>query len=183
MNQWPVVLFKEESMREGMQIEDTNIPVDDKVRLLHALGETGLQHIVVGSFVSPIYTPQMARIEEIMSKFQPKPGIKYTALLPNEIAMERAKPFIPPLTIDQPRPNLSHHLCDIFTRRNWNRSQAQEIERWPSIVAKAQEDKATEVSIGLGAAWGSKSTQFLGRSQYQSYLSQFSRSDELDYAP
>ena len=48
MREWPTVVFKEESMREGMQIEDATIPVEDKVRLLHALGETGLKHIVVG---------------------------------------------------------------------------------------------------------------------------------------
>lgn len=38
-------------MREGMQIEDAQISVDDKVQLLDALSETGLKTIVVGSFV------------------------------------------------------------------------------------------------------------------------------------
>ena len=54
---YPTVTYKEEGMREGMQIEDASIPVEDKVRLLDALSETGLKHIVVGSFVSPRYTP------------------------------------------------------------------------------------------------------------------------------
>jgi isopropylmalate/homocitrate/citramalate synthase len=36
-------------MREGMQIEDANIPIDAKVALLDALSETGLKRIVVGS--------------------------------------------------------------------------------------------------------------------------------------
>ncbi len=44
------VEYKEECMREGMQIEDVNIPVGQKVRLLEALSETGLRNIVVGSF-------------------------------------------------------------------------------------------------------------------------------------
>ena len=57
MNRWPTVKYKEEGMREGMQIEDANISVDDKVELLDALSETGLQQIVVGSFVSPKWTP------------------------------------------------------------------------------------------------------------------------------
>ncbi len=47
---YPTVTFSEEGMREGMQIEDSNISVDDKIRLLDALGETGIKHIVVGSF-------------------------------------------------------------------------------------------------------------------------------------
>ena len=63
---YPTVTYKEEGMREGMQIEDASIPVEDKVRLLDALSETGLKHIVVGSFVSPRYTPQMAEIDEVI---------------------------------------------------------------------------------------------------------------------
>ena len=66
MPDWPVVKYKEEGMREGMQIEDSQISVDDKVRLLDALSETGLKQIVVGSFVSPKWTPQMERIDEIV---------------------------------------------------------------------------------------------------------------------
>ncbi len=42
MANWPKVIYKEEGMREGMQIEDAEISVDDKVELLDALSETGL---------------------------------------------------------------------------------------------------------------------------------------------
>ena len=47
MNKWPKVTYKEEGMREGMQIEDAEISVDDKVMLLDALSGTGLKNIVV----------------------------------------------------------------------------------------------------------------------------------------
>ena len=80
MNKWPKVIYKEEGMREGMQIEDAEISVDDKVMLLDALSGTGLKNIVVGSFVSPKWTPQMARIDEIVTRFTPRPGVTYTAL-------------------------------------------------------------------------------------------------------
>jgi hydroxymethylglutaryl-CoA lyase len=62
-------------MREGMQIESSDIPVDEKIRLLSALSETGLKRIVVGSFVNPKWVPQMAKIDEILKKFKPKPGV------------------------------------------------------------------------------------------------------------
>ena len=65
---YPKIVYTEEVMREGMQIEDANIPVSAKVELLNALSETGLRRIVVGSFVSPKYTPQMAKIDEIMQQ-------------------------------------------------------------------------------------------------------------------
>ncbi len=42
MPDWPKVKYKEEGMREGMQIEDAQISVEDKVELLDMLSETGL---------------------------------------------------------------------------------------------------------------------------------------------
>ncbi len=74
---YPKIVYTEEVMREGMQIEDADIPVDAKMELLDALSEAGLKEIVIGSFVSPKYTPQMARIDGIVQKFHPKPGVKY----------------------------------------------------------------------------------------------------------
>ena len=160
MANWPKVNYKEEGLREGMQIEDSQISVDDKVELLDALSETGLKHIVVGSFVSPKWTPQMERIDEIVTRFTPKPGVIYTALALNSRGVERARAYSPPLTIERDSvPRLTCHLCDVFARRNTNRSQMQEMERWPQVVAQAQEFSITQAGIGCNASWGSN---FLG---------------------
>ena len=159
-SKWPKIIYKEEGMREGMQIESANIPVDSKIELLDSLSETGLKWIVVGSFVSPRYTPQMACIDEIVKNFRPKPGVKYTALALNEKGIERALEYVPPLTLDIDMfPRLQCHMCDVFTRRNANRSQFQEIETWASVIESAVTNNITEVGIGLHAAWGSN---FLG---------------------
>ena len=160
MADWPIVKYKEEGMREGMQIEDAQISVDDKVELLDMLSETGLQQIVVGSFVSPKWTPQMERIDEIVTKFKPKPGVTYTALALNSRGVERAKAYSPPLTIERDAfPRLNVHMCDVFVRRNTNRTQMQEMERWPQVIAQAQELNIKEAGIGTNASWGSN---FLG---------------------
>ena len=160
MYRWPKVNYKEEGMREGMQIEDAEISIDDKIELLDALSETGLKQIVVGSFVSPKWTPQMERIDEIVTRFTPKPGVTYTALALNSRGVERAKAYSPPLTIERDKyPRLGVHMCDVFVRRNTNRSQAQEMERWPQVVAQAQELNIQEAGIGTNASWGSN---FLG---------------------
>ena len=160
MADWTKVKYKEEGMREGMQIEDAQISVDDKVELLDMLSETGLQQIVVGSFVSPKWTPQMERIDEIVTKFKPKPGVTYTALALNSRGVERAKAYSPPLTIERDAfPRLNVHMCDVFVRRNTNRTQMQEMERWPQVIAQAQELNIKEAGIGTNASWGSN---FLG---------------------
>jgi hydroxymethylglutaryl-CoA lyase len=151
----PTVHITEEVMREGMQIESVGISIEDKVRLLDALSETGLRRIVVGSFVRPEYTPQMAHIDEILERFSPKPGVTYLALALNDRGRQRAAAYAPPLTLDSMPPVLSMHLCDTFVRRNTNRSRQQESERWPAIVAAAAERERAAAAIGVGAAFGS----------------------------
>ena len=173
MYQWPKVIYKEEGMREGMQIEDATISVDDKIELLDALSETGLQQIVVGSFVSPKWTPQMERIDEIVSRFNPLPGVTYTALALNSRGVERARAYSPPLTIERDTfPRLTCHMCDVFVRRNTNRSQMQEMERWPQIIAQAQELNIKEAGIGCNASWGSN---FLGEFPVDNLMTLFEK--------
>src|ERR1700733_6808436 len=104
-------------MREGMQIESVEITLEDKVRLLDALSRTGLAEIVVGSFVSPRYTPQMASIDELMERFEPRPGVTYTAVALNDKGRERAAAFTPPLSPVSGPPALFTLLCDPFTLR------------------------------------------------------------------
>ena len=105
--EWPAVTYKE----EGMQIEDANISVDDKIELLDMLSETGLTSIVAGSFVSPEWTPRMERIDEIVQRFTPKAGVTYSALALNSRGVERARAYSPPLTIERDKyPRLSCHL-------------------------------------------------------------------------
>jgi hydroxymethylglutaryl-CoA lyase len=177
MNRWPKVLYKEEGMREGMQIEAANISVDDKIELLDALSETGLKSIVVGSFVSPKWTPQMERIDEIVTRFRPKVGVTYTALALNSRGVERAKAYSPPLTIERDHyPRLTCHMCDVFVRRNTNRTQMQEMERWPQIVAQAQERNIRAAGIGCNASWGSN---FLGEFPVDSLMNLLEREHSM----
>jgi hydroxymethylglutaryl-CoA lyase len=158
---YPRIVYTEEVMREGMQIEDAAIPLEAKIELLEALSDTGLQKISVGSFVSPKYTPQMADIDELMRRFKPRPGVTYTALALNAKGVERAREYAPPLTIsaDTRKPTLFAHQCDVFVRRNANRSQAQEIAAWPRVIEKAVASGATEAGISTNASFGSN---FLG---------------------
>lgn len=151
----PQVELVEESMREGMQIEDKDISAEDKVRLLDALSDTGLKRIVVGSFVSPKWTPQMSNIDEVVEGFSPRPGVIYTGLALNNRGRQRRAEHTPPLTTTVELPRTSVHLCDAFAQRNTNRSQALEIEQWAQSVATAKSDGASAAQVRVGAAWGS----------------------------
>lgn len=154
----PTIEIVEEGMREGMQIESAAISVDHKLELLGALSVTGLRRIVVGSFVSPKWTPQMANIDELVSRMEPVAGVEYVALALNERGRARMRAFIPPLSDVDDGPQTLVHLCDVFVRRNTNRSQRDEMDEWPRIIARAREEGATHASIAINAAWGSNWT-------------------------
>ena len=151
----PTVEIVEEGMREGMQIEDASIPVADKIRLLDALSATGLRTIIVGSFVSPKWVPQMAEVEKVIEGFTPVEGVTYTALALNQRGVERRDALTPPLTADAAPPRSTVHLCDVFVRRNTNKSQADEWAQLPRTVERARERGATEATVAVNAAFGS----------------------------
>lgn len=154
----PVVEVIEEGLREGMQIESADIPIDEKLRLLEALSTTGLKTIVVGSYVSPKWCPQMAHVDELVSRIVPVDGISYTALALNSRGRERILQQSPPLAERAGSGRTLVHLCDVFSQRNSNRTQAQEMEEWPSVVDEAVARGAQEATIAINAAWGSNWT-------------------------
>ncbi|HEY6492714.1 MAG TPA: hypothetical protein VIZ43_05535 [Trebonia sp.] len=156
--QYPTVTLIEEGMREGFQIEDAGIPVDGKLRLLDALSRTGLRTIVVGSFVSPKWTPQMARIDELVDRMTPAPGVRYTALALNDRGRERMAGHMPPLTPPSDIPATLVHACDVFAQRNTGRTRQAEIDSWPAIVKSARDRGDRDACIGVNAAWGSNWT-------------------------
>jgi hydroxymethylglutaryl-CoA lyase len=158
MGRYATILHTEEGMRDGLQIENPDIPVSDKIRLLNALSETGLKEIAVGSFASPKWTPQMASIDDIVKGFTPKPGIRYTYSAYNDRGMERARAFTPPLSERIREYQLGVTMCDVFAQRNYNRTQAQEVAKWPKQIEKASARGITEGGIHLSAAFGSNWT-------------------------
>lgn len=162
---YPTVVVIEEGMREGLQIEDADVPLDDRVRLLEALSRTGLRRIVVGSFVSPKWTPQMRHIDELVERFTPSPDVIYTALALNARGVERREKHIPPLSLDGALPATLVHLCDVFVRRNANRSQEDEIAAWPAVIENAVASGAEEAQVGVNAAWGSNWLGLFGHEQ------------------
>ena len=84
------IVLREEGPREGFQMESTEIKIEDKVRLIDALSKVGLKHIMVTSFVSPKWVPQMGDAEEVAARFTRKPGIRYYAVAVNEQGVKRA---------------------------------------------------------------------------------------------
>jgi hydroxymethylglutaryl-CoA lyase len=81
--------IREVGPRDGLQNE-APVPVADRVRLIDALAGTGLRRIEAASFVHPAAIPAMAGAEEVLAAVVRRPGVAYTALVPNRRGAERA---------------------------------------------------------------------------------------------
>lgn len=82
--------MQEVGTRDGLQMEQTFVPTEDKIVLVDALSATGLTKIEVTSFTSPTAIPALRDAEVVMREITRRPGVVYTALVPNVRGAERA---------------------------------------------------------------------------------------------
>jgi hydroxymethylglutaryl-CoA lyase len=91
MNELPAsVRVKEVGPRDGLQAEEAILSTEDKLRLVDCLADTGLREIETSSFVHPKAIPPLADAAEVFADLERRPGIVYSAIVPNEKGAERA---------------------------------------------------------------------------------------------
>jgi hydroxymethylglutaryl-CoA lyase len=76
--------------RDGLQNEKAVVSTAAKIALIEALVAAGGTRIEVGAFVSPKWVPQMADTAEVFAGLTRKPGVRYSALVPNLKGLQRA---------------------------------------------------------------------------------------------
>jgi hydroxymethylglutaryl-CoA lyase len=84
------VTIVEVGPRDGLQNETATMPTDVKVGFIDRLTAAGQSVIEVTAFVSPKWVPQMADASDVFRRIQIKPGVRYTALVPNRAGLDRA---------------------------------------------------------------------------------------------
>lgn len=151
-----VIQLNEVGPRDGLQLEDAQIPTEEKVRLVDALSRTGVPAIQVTSFVRPDAVPQLADAEEVMERIERVPGVEYSVLVPNRRGLERAIPFAP----DAVETMLS--VTDSHSLANANRTTQQALEGVADLVELADRH-GIEVVGGMATALG---CPFEGRPPY-----------------
>ncbi|MEX2458068.1 MAG: hydroxymethylglutaryl-CoA lyase [Actinomycetota bacterium] len=83
------VVLRDVGPRDGLQAE-APVSVEDRVRLIDALTAAGFTKIEAASFVSPKAVPAMAGAGEVLAAIERRPGILYSALVPNRRGAEAA---------------------------------------------------------------------------------------------
>lgn len=145
------VHIREEGPREGFQIEPGPIATPDKIALIHALADTGINHIQTVSFVSAKAVPGWADAEAVVEGIHPKPGVEYTALWFNEAGLQRALPFREKLHLTGA---LIVSASETFSKINLNRSMAQHLDAMRKQVALLQGAGVPVQRVGVMAAFG-----------------------------
>lgn len=84
------IYLQEVGTRDGLQAESAFVPTEDKIALVDALSEAGLSKIEVTAFVSPKAIPALRDAEQVLREIRRRPGVVYSALVPNVRGAERA---------------------------------------------------------------------------------------------
>ena len=84
------IYLQEVGPRDGLQAEQAFVPTAEKVALVDALSDAGLAKIEVTAFVSPKAIPALRDAEQVLREIRRKPGVAYSALVPNVRGAERA---------------------------------------------------------------------------------------------
>jgi hydroxymethylglutaryl-CoA lyase len=91
MSRFPAaVSIVEVGPRDGLQNEPAQVPTADKVAFVNRLAAAGHTRIEVTAFVSPRWVPQMADAAAVCSAIDRRPGVRYSALVPNLTGLARA---------------------------------------------------------------------------------------------
>ena len=142
--------INEEGPREGFQFEKGAISTVRKIELIDALSQTGLKQIQVASFVNPRNVPGWADADEVVARFEKKPGIRYTALWLNAKGFERAM-AAKRLDIQG---SISLTASETFLKRNQNRTMAQNLEAQRDMIALYKHHGARVDRASIMAAFG-----------------------------
>ncbi|MBM3259447.1 MAG: hydroxymethylglutaryl-CoA lyase [Candidatus Sericytochromatia bacterium] len=133
--------------RDGLQNEAVHVPTDRKVRLVEALGDVGLSAIEMTAFVHPRWIPQMADASEVATTVRRRPGVRYSALVPN------VKGYAAAAAADVPVVAVFMSATETHSRRNLNKGIDEAIEALREVTLAAQAD-GREVRAYLSVVFG-----------------------------
>ncbi|NND93008.1 MAG: hydroxymethylglutaryl-CoA lyase [Granulosicoccus sp.] len=125
------VCLVEVGPRDGLQNEATALSVVQKSTLVDKLSACGLSVIETGSFVSARWVPQMADSGDVFSTIRRYPGVRYTALTPNERGLDAA------IDADVSEVAIFAAVTESFSMKNLNASIAATLSRYETVLSRA----------------------------------------------
>ncbi len=125
------VTIVEVGPRDGLQNESSMVSTADKVAFVDLLSAAGLPAIEVSAFVSAKWVPQMADAGEVFAGIIRRPGVRYTALVPNLAGLDRAH------AAGVTEVAIFAAASDTFSRRNINQTIDASLVSYREVCQKA----------------------------------------------
>ena len=137
----------EVATRDGFQMESRFIPTEDKIALVDRLSGLGYAKIEVTSFTSPKAIPALRDGEEVMGRIARRPGVVYTALVPNLRGGERA------LDSRVDEFNIVMSASETHNLANLRMTREQSFAQLAEVIALARQAKVP-VNVSLSCVFG-----------------------------
>ncbi|MDQ3841769.1 MAG: hydroxymethylglutaryl-CoA lyase [Actinomycetota bacterium] len=148
MNDLPEsVKVKEVGPRDGLQAEEAILSTEDKIRLIDCLAYAGLREIETSSFVHPKAIPPLSDAEDVFANLERRPGVVYSAIVPNERGAQRAVEA----GVDEIQVFLA--VTESYNQNNVRMSVEESLEQSSRIAEIAQRSDLPFVAV-LSVAFG-----------------------------
>jgi len=125
------VTIVEVGPRDGLQNEQALVSTADKIAFVNLLSAAGLPVIEVSAFVSPKWVPQMADATEVFAAIARRPGVRYTALVPNLAGLERAT------AVGVTEVAIFASSTETFSRKNINQGVDESLATYKQVCDRA----------------------------------------------
>ncbi|MGN0974571.1 MAG: hydroxymethylglutaryl-CoA lyase [Gemmiger sp.] len=139
------IYIKEVGPRDGFQIEKQHIPTETKIEIIDMLSRCGFEDIQSTAFVHPKAVPNMADAEQVLAGIHRRPGVVYSALVPNFRGFQRAA------AAGVRRVELTLSATDSHNINNMNMTTEQSIGMIRQCLESGQE---MELIVGLAVTFG-----------------------------
>lgn len=160
--------MQEVGTRDGLQMESAFVPTEDKIALVNALSATGMAKIEVTSFTSPTAIPALKDAEIVMREIERRPGVVYTALVPNLRGAERA------IEARTDELNLVMSVSETHNLANLRMTREQSFAALAQVIALAQSAQVA-VNVSLSCVFGCPMEGDVAEAEVFDYVQRFAQ--------
>jgi hydroxymethylglutaryl-CoA lyase len=145
------IIIHEVGPRDGLQVEKTAVPMEEKIRWIDKLIKSGIDIIQLGSFVNPEKMPQMADTDKLFTHYntagnKPKQVI-LSGLALNEKGLDRA------MACGVEMICMGVSASDTHSKKNTGMSTSEAVSRIIPMAKKAMES-GKRIQVSVQSAFG-----------------------------